>query len=76
MIPTSWFLVLYTFSILAIAVFFIRTYSNRFFDLKEKVHAIHILIELIDQTLEDDKVTKEEFVAVVKRCLTILSGLL
>lgn len=72
----SWFLVLYTFSILAIAIFIIRSYSNKYRDIKEKVHSIHALIQLIDESMEDDTITKEEFTNIVKRCLSVLSGLI
>lgn len=74
--PLSWFLVLYTFSILVIAIYFIRSYANKYSDIKAKVHAIHILIELIDKSMEDDNITKDEFTNIVKRCLAILSGLI
>lgn len=70
--PISWFLMLYTFSVMAIAVFLIRMYANKFTDIKLQIHAIHSLIELIDESLTDDTVTKEEFTAMVKRCLSVL----
>lgn len=73
--PTSWFLVLYTFSILAIALFLVRTYAIRFRDLKDTVHTIHAFIQLIDDSIEDETITKEEFIAIVKRCLAVLSKL-
>lgn len=72
----SWFFVLYTFSILTVAIFIISSYANKYRDIKEKIHAIHVLIEFIDKSMEDDTVTKEEFINVVKRCLSILSGLI
>lgn len=71
--PITWFFMLYTFSVMAIAVFLIRMYANRFCDLKANVHAIHLCIDLIDSSLEDDSVTKEEFVALVKRVLVTLA---
>ncbi len=74
--PLSWFLVLFTFSVLAIAIFIIRSYVLKYRDIKEKVHAIHVLIELIDKSMEDDNITKEEFSKIVKQCLSILSGLI
>lgn len=73
--PTSWFLIALSFSVLAIAVFVIRTYANRYADLKAHVHAIHLCIDLIDSSLEDDSVSKEEFVALVKRVLVALAGI-
>ena len=72
--PISWFLIVFTFSVLTIAVYLIRAYANRYSDLKAKVHAIHVCIELIDSSLEDDSVSKEEFVNLVKRVLTVLAG--
>ncbi len=72
---SSWFLILYSISILGIAVFVIRLYANKFSNLKNQIHEIHALIELIDESLTDDKVTKEEFVALVKRVLAVLSGI-
>lgn len=73
--PMSLFLVLYTFSVLAIALFLVRTYANRFRDLKDTVHTIHAFIQLIDESIEDDTMSKEEFVALVKRCLAVLAKL-
>jgi hypothetical protein len=73
--PTSWFLIVLSFSVLTIAVFLIRTYANKYADLKANVHAIHLCIEKIDSSLEDDSVSKEEFVAIVKRVLAILAGI-
>ena len=74
--PSSWFLVLYSVSILGIAVFLIRAYSNKYFDLKAKVHALHVCIELIDSSLEDESISKAEFIAIVKRCLTTIGQLI
>lgn len=73
---TPWFLIAYTFSVLAISVFLIRRYAFRYKKIKEDIHAIHICIELIDKSLEDDSVTKEEFIALVKRCLQVISDIL
>jgi hypothetical protein len=73
--PTSWFLVLFSFSVMAIAIFIIRSYANKYRDIKDQIHTIHAFIELIDESLEDDKVTKEEFVALVKRVLAVLAGI-
>lgn len=74
--PTPWFLIAYTFSVLAIAVFVIRRYAFRYKKIKEDIHAVHLCVELIDKSLEDDSVTKEEFVALVKRCLEVIYGIL
>lgn len=73
--PQSWFLILYTFSVVAIAFYIIRIYSNRFWDLKDTVHTIHAFIQLIDESIEDDSISKEEFVSLVKRCLAVLAKL-
>lgn len=70
--PISWFLMLVTFGILTIAVFIIRSYSNRYRDIKDQIHTIHAFIELIDESLTDDQVTKDEFTCMVKRCLSVL----
>jgi hypothetical protein len=74
--PLDWFLILFSFSVLGIAAFIIRTYAVKYYDIKAGIHAIHALIELIDESLKDDKVTKEEFTALVKRCLAVLSDFL
>lgn len=79
MIPGSsldWFLILITFSALGITAFLIRTYALKYNQIKAQVHAIHALIELIDVSLQDDEVTKEEFTAIIKKCLEILAKLL
>ena len=73
---TSWFLIAYTFGILGLAAYLIRNYAEQYKDLKDKIHAIHALIELIDESMKDDKVTKEEFTALIKRCLAVLAELL
>lgn len=73
---TPWFILAYTFSVMLIAVYFIRKYILRNKILKENIHAIHTCIELIDKSLEDESVTKEEFVALVKRCLEVIAGIL
>jgi hypothetical protein len=73
---TPWFLIAYTFSVLAIAVFVIRRYAFRYKTIKEDIHAIHTCVDLIDRSLEDDSVTKEEFVALVKRCLEVINDIL
>ncbi len=72
----SWFLILYSVSVLGIAVILIQIYANRFRGLKSKIHEIHALIELIDESLTDDQVTKDEFTALVKRCLSVLKELI
>lgn len=74
--PVSWLLILVGFGALAIAAFIIRTYRNRYKDIKEKIHAIHNVIELIDESLKDDKVDKEEFQALIRACLDLLSDLI
>ena len=74
--PLDWFLILFAFSALGIAAFLIRTYALKYNDIKAKIHAIHALIELIDESIQDDKVTKEEFSALIKRCLAVLAELL
>jgi hypothetical protein len=73
--PLLWFLVLFTFSNLAIAVFLICKYAKKYNEIKEKVHSIIALLQLIDESMEDDTVTKEEFTNIVKRCLSVLSEL-
>lgn len=73
---TPWFLIAFSFSVLAIAGYLVRRYALRYKAIKEDIHAIHLCIELIDKSLEDDSVTKEEFVALVKRCLEVISGFL
>lgn len=73
---TPWFLIMYTFSVLAIAIFVIRRYAFRYQKIKEDIHAVHLCIELIDKSLEDDSVTKEEFVSLVKRCLQVIADIL
>lgn len=73
--PVPWFYVLYTFLIMATALFFVRSYANRFRDLKDNVHTIHAFIELIDESIEDETISKEEFVVLVKRCLAVLAKL-
>lgn len=74
--PNYWFLILYSISVLGIAVFLIRMYANKFSNLKNQIHEIHALIELIDESLSDDQVTKEEFTALVKRCLSVIKELI
>jgi hypothetical protein len=73
--PQSWFLILFTFSVVGIAIYIIHSYSKRFCDLKDTVHTIHAFIQLIDESIEDDSISKEEFVALVKRCLAVLAKL-
>lgn len=74
--PSDWFLILYSISVLGIVIFIVRAYTGRYFDLKGKVHAIHVCIELIDAALEDEAVTKAEFIAIVKRCLNTVTEVL
>lgn len=72
---TPWFILAYTFSVMLIAVYFIRKYILRNKVIKENIHAIRTCIDLIDKSLEDESVTKEEFVALVKRCLVVINDL-
>lgn len=74
--PSDWFLILVTFGAMAIAAFLIRTYAVKCRDIKAKIHAIHAMIELIDESIQDDTVTKEEFTAIIKQCLAVLADLL
>lgn len=76
MTPSSWFLILFSFGILGIALFLIRAYALKYNDIKVKVHAIHSMIEIIDESIKDDSVTKEEFTAIIKTCLEVLRKLL
>jgi hypothetical protein len=73
--PINWAIIAYTFSVMAIAGFLIRKYALQFNDLKAKVHSIRICIEFIDASIEDDKVTKEEFIKIVKNCLKVFEDL-
>lgn len=74
--PTSWFVMLFSFSVMAIAIFIIRSYANKYRDIKDEIHTIHAFIELIDESLTDDKVTKEEFISLITRTMTILRRLI
>lgn len=74
--PTSWFLILITFSSIGIAAFLIRNYALKYNEIKAQIHAIHALIELIDVSLEDDNVSREEFTTIIRKCLEILAKFL
>lgn len=74
--PTSWFLILYSVTVLGILVFVIRNYANHYRDLKDKIHTIHVLFEELDTSLNDDALTKEEVTAIVKRCLFLFRELI
>lgn len=67
---------LFSFSVMAIAIFIIRSYANKYRDIKDEIHTIHAFIELIDESLTDDKVTKEEFISLITRTMTILRRLI
>lgn len=73
--PTYWFLILVTFGSLAIAAFLIRTYALRYNDVKAKMHAIRNFIVVLDESIQDDTITKDEFKAIIKRILEILTGI-
>ena len=74
--PTDWLLILVTFGVLGIAAFVIRVYALKYNDIKRKIHAIHTVIELIDESIRDDKVTKEEFQALIRSCLDLLGEMI
>ena len=73
---TNWLFILVTFGALAIAGFLIRTYALKYRDIKAKIHAIHTVIELIDESIKDDKVTKEEFQVLIRACLDLLGEMI
>ena len=73
--PLDWLLILLGFSVLSIVLVIIRSYGNKYRDIKDQIHTIHALIELIDESLTDDRISKEEFVALVKRVLAVLAGI-
>lgn len=73
---TSWFLILYSISVLGIAVFVIRIYANRFKDLKEKIHSIHEMVELIDESLMDDTISRDEMISLIKRFMSLFRDII
>lgn len=72
----NWLYILLGVGALGIAGFFIRVYVLKLQVIKCKIHALHAVIELIDENIQKDDLTIGEFKVLITKCLELLAELL